>query len=65
MGKCHYSLAAGCHCAGIGFNTNGLIKSTIRPPHYWYQWTKQPHHGLYVLGVFCHHGYCHYDYNNI
>lgn len=33
----------------LGFNTNGLVKSSIRPPQYWYQWTKQPHHGLYVL----------------
>ncbi|XP_065886387.1 uncharacterized protein [Dysidea avara] len=35
------------HC--IGFNTNGLIKSVIRPPHYWYYWTSASDQGLYVL----------------
>ena len=36
------------HC--LGFNTNGLLKHTLRLPEYWTRWTDNPNSGLYVLG---------------
>ena len=40
------------HC--LGFNTNGILKDSLRPPSGWIQWAgpEYPEHGLYVLGEF-------------
>ncbi len=38
------------HC--LAFNTNGILKDSLRPPNVWGRWAgpQYPQHGLYVLG---------------
>ena len=38
------------HC--LGFNTNGILKHSIRPPGEWVRWAgpRYTQHGLFVLG---------------
>lgn len=36
------------HC--LAFNTNGLLKHTLRRPLKWTRWTEDANKGLYVLG---------------
>ena len=38
------------HC--LAFNTNGILKDSLRPPRGWVRWAgpEYPEHGLYVLG---------------
>ena len=37
------------HC--IAYNTNGVLKHSLLPPHQWVHWTDDPRHGLYVLDI--------------
>ena len=41
------------HC--LAFNSNGILKQSLHPPHLWVHWTDDPQGGLYVLDV----NYCH------
>ncbi len=36
------------HC--LAFNTNGLLKHSVRQPQQWVRWTADADKGLYVLG---------------
>lgn len=37
-------------CFATGFNSNGILKHSLRPPHQWVRWTNHPSLGLHVLG---------------
>ena len=37
------------HC--VAYNTNGILKHSLRPPQQWVQWTESTDHGLYVLDI--------------
>ena len=37
------------HC--IAYNTNGILKHSLQPPHHWVHWSDDPSHGLYVLDI--------------
>lgn len=34
----------------LAFNTNGILKHSLKPPEKWIRWTKDPKRGMYVLG---------------
>jgi UDP-glucuronate 4-epimerase len=37
------------HC--VAYNTNGILKHSLRPPQHWTHWTDSSDHGLHVLDV--------------
>ena len=37
------------HC--LAFNSNGILKHSLRDPRHWVRWTDSPEQGLYVLDV--------------
>lgn len=50
VGRLERACSSTHHC--LGFNTNGILKHSLRPPESWIRWAGSKHseHGLYVLG---------------